>query len=149
MTGPLVILAIDETSGRCAPVLEARQHRPFGLFRGSAGPLPLPDTQGGGRLVIVHSVSVHERRVYLHRFLRLDDDWRITEVSRPFYFRHLGTEFVCGACLAHGGDDLLMTLGVEDREAWVCRVPLAVVRDSLRPLPAVSVNASVTPLRVG
>jgi hypothetical protein len=100
-------------------------------------------------LVIVHSVSVHEQRIYLNRFLRLDDDWRITGVSRAFYFKRLGTEFVCGACLAHGGDDLLMTLGVEDREAWLCRVPLAVVRDSMHPLPGGDVDASVTPLGVG
>jgi tetratricopeptide (TPR) repeat protein len=131
---PLVVLRVDPESGACEPVVERKQGRNFDLFRGSAGPVDLPAHAGGGRLVVIHSVAFAGRRYYLHRFLRVDDDWRVTAVSRPFYFRHLGIEFACGACLAHDGD-LLITFGVEDREAWLCRIPLAEVCGLLRPLP--------------
>jgi hypothetical protein len=91
----------------------------------------LPD---GGRLLLIHEVSVQGLRYYLHRFVRVDPDWRIDRVSRPFFFRNRGVEFAGGATLTHEGTDLLITYGVEDREAWLCRIPLAGVLDLLRPV---------------
>jgi hypothetical protein len=79
-------------------------------------------------------VSYQGRRYYLHRFVLADAEWRIVRVSRPFYFRHRGIEFAAGACLTHDGADVLVTFGVEDREAWLCRIPLRRVLDLLRPL---------------
>jgi tetratricopeptide (TPR) repeat protein len=131
---PLVVLRVDQDTGSCEPTVERTQGRPFDLFRGSAGPIDLPAERGGGRLLLVHAVAFHEIRYYLHRFLRVDDEWRVTAASRPFYFQHLGIEFACGACIAHEGD-LLVTFGVEDREAWLCRIPLERVCELLRPLP--------------
>jgi hypothetical protein len=132
---PLVILRVDPVTGRCAPVVERPHGRPFGDWRGSAGPIALPDACGGGRLLLIHEVAYQGRRYYLHRFVRVDADWRIDRVSRPFYFRHRGIEFAAGACLSHDGADVLITFGVEDREAWLCRIPLHRVLDLLRPLP--------------
>ena len=131
---PLVVLRVDQQTGRCDPIVEQPQGRPFDLFRGSAGPIDLPHELGGGRLLLVHVVAFHDIRYYLHRFLRVDEEWRVTAASRPFYFRHKGIEFASGACLAHDGD-LLVTFGVEDREAWLCRIPIERVSELLRPLP--------------
>lgn len=80
-------------------------------------------------------VAFHGRRSYLQRFLRFDEQWDLRRASRPFTFRGGEIEFPAGACLSHSGADLLVTLGVEDREAWLCRIPLAKVLDLLRPLP--------------
>ena len=132
---PFVVLEIDPGTGACVPRLERPEPRPFGAFRGSAGPVELPASAGGGRLLLVHQVAVHGVRYYLHRFLLLDDRWNVARASRPFFFHHRGIEFACGACVAHGGKDLLVGLGVDDREAWVCRVPLRSVTAMLRPLP--------------
>jgi len=132
---PFVTLRIDPASGVCEPTRERAEPRPFGDFRGSAGPVDLPRPLGGGRLLLVHEVAFHGIRYYLHRFMLLDRGWRVTRVSRPFFFHHRGIEFASGACVAHGGRDLLVTLGVEDREAWICRVSLRSVLASLRPLP--------------
>ena len=82
-------------------------------------------------LLVVRNASYS----YLDRFLALDEDWRITRASRPFPFQHRGIEFACGACVAHGEKDLLVSFGIEDREAWICRVPLRSIVSSLRPLP--------------
>ena len=102
--------------------LSSSRSRTLDAFRGSAGPVDLPIEAGGGRLLLVHEVAFHNLRYYLHRFLRVDDEWRCTSVSRPFYFRHLGIEFACGACLAHGGD-VLITFGskIARRGCAVCR----------------------------
>jgi len=132
---PLVVLRVDGDEGRVAVAVNRTQGRSFQDWRGSAGPIDLPARLGGGRLVLVHAVSSRPLRRYTHRFLRLEDDWRVTHASRPFYFRQLGIEFGCGMCLAHGDDDLLITFGVEDREAWVCRVPLDGVQKMLMDLP--------------
>jgi len=132
---PLVVLAIDRESGHCTPIVERPQGRHLGHWRGSAGPVTLPAELGGGRLLLVHEVAYHGRRYYFHRFVRVDDDWDIVAASRPFFFHDRGIEFVAGACLAHGGDELLVTFGVEEREAWLARLPLASVVAMLRPLP--------------
>jgi glycosyltransferase involved in cell wall biosynthesis len=131
---PLVILGVDTISGRCAPVLERPQGRRFERWRGSAGPIELPADLGGGRLLLVHEVAYQGRRYYLHRFVSVDAEWRVDRVSRPFFFRHRGIEFACGACLTHDGSDVLITFGVEDCEAWLCRIPLRRVLELLRPL---------------
>ena len=131
---PLVVLGIDPRTGRCAPVVQRPQGRHFEQWRGSAGPIELPAEAGGGRLLLIHEVSYQGRRYYLHRFVLADAEWRIVRVSRPFYFRHRGIEFAAGACLTHDGADVLVTFGVEDCEAWLCRIPLRRVLDLLRPL---------------
>lgn len=133
---PTVVLGLDPESGHATPVVRRSQGRNLEHLRGSAGPLDLPSEAGGGRLVIVHQVAFHGRRYYMHRFLRFDEDWSLVEASRPFFFLHRGIEFACGTALAHGHEDLLITFGVEDREAWLCRIPLRAVTEMLRPLPA-------------
>ena len=53
-------------------------------------------------------------------------------LTPPFVFRERGIETARGACLAHGGRDLLITYGVREAEAWICRVPLAEVESRLQ-----------------
>jgi glycosyltransferase involved in cell wall biosynthesis len=132
---PVVVLRIDPESGRAEPVVERSHERDLSRFRGSAGPIELPASAGGGRLVVAHEVAFHGLRYYMNRFLRLDDAWDVVEASRPFFFLHRGIEFACGATLSHREDELLITFGVEDREAWLCRIGLDAVTALLRPLP--------------
>jgi len=132
---PTTILRIDAATGECRPLVERPTGRNLGHFRGSAGPLPLPQRFGGGRLLIVHEVAMQGLRYYLHRFVLADSEWRIVKASRPFFFRHLGIEFACGAALAHGDEELLITFGVEDREAWLARIFLDDVMALLERLP--------------
>ena len=51
-------------------------------------------------------------------------------MSRPFRFLRLGVEFCAGAAL--DGDDLLLSFGVDDHRAFVCRTPASRVRSMLR-----------------
>lgn len=72
-----------------------------------------------GWLCITHEVAWRPERVYLHRFVRFDGDFKIIAVSDPFYFRHIGIEFCAG--LARDGDRLIASFGVNDASAHLAR----------------------------
>jgi hypothetical protein len=132
---PLVVLRIDVETGRCAPVVEVKEGRNLARWRGSAGPLVLPEELGGGWLVLVHEVAWHgRRRYYFHRFAHYDQAWRLQRVSPQFFFRERHIEFSCGMCYMHGGGRLLVAFSVLDREAWLAEVELEGVERSLRPV---------------
>jgi hypothetical protein len=76
-----------------------------------------------GLLAVTHEVvESNECRIYLHRFVRLSADLRVTAVSYAWVFTHHGIEFCAG--LATQGDHLVLSYGVEDREAWTVSVPV-------------------------
>lgn len=60
-------------------------------------------------------------RVYWHRFV-LFFGGLIEQISQPFCFQRRGVEFAAGMALH--GDDLLISYGVHDQEAWLHRMPL-------------------------
>lgn len=81
-------------------------------FRGSAGPIQY----NGGWLLVVHQVIMSAgSRIYYHRFLYLNCDFEVKNISESFHFDHIGVEFCCG--LATNGKDLYLTYGIEDYTA--------------------------------
>lgn len=99
-------------------------------FSGSAAPIEFDD----GYLVLVHETIHTDQRNYIHRFVYLDKDFNITKVSKPFIYFHKGIEYCCGMTIDHSGKNLLMPVGVEDREAFLCSVDLDTVRSLLEPI---------------
>ena len=84
----------------------------------------------GGYLCVTHEVvEADEGRIYLHRFVRLDQRFFVTAVSPGWVFDHHGIEFCAGMVL--DGPRLVLSYGVEDREAWVARVDVKEV-DAMR-----------------
>lgn len=86
-------------------------------------PACLDDMRGGSQVVktsegwlcLTHSVAWTPNRVYLHRFILLDKQFRVTKVSDLFYFIHKGIEFCAG--LAKDGNTLVASFGVHDKSA--------------------------------
>jgi hypothetical protein len=76
-------------------------------------------------------------RVYLHRFVSLDDEFRITGISPQFIFRAPGIEFAAG--LAILDNSVIVSFGVADRECWLARLPLD------RVIATLSVPIDMTP----
>lgn len=75
----------------------------------------------GGYLCVTHeTIDDPSGRIYLHRFVRLDKRFNVTAVSPSWVFAHHGIEFCAG--MARRGSSLVLSFGVEDREAWVVRV---------------------------
>jgi hypothetical protein len=93
-------------------------------FRGGSQLVPMDDPDR--QLAIIHEpVNFAEPpvRVYQHRFVEFDA-WmpRITRISRPFMFHKRGIEFAAG--LAIVGEELIVSYGVDDAEAWLMKLPL-------------------------
>ena len=132
---PFIIYQPDLETGHCDLVLQYTPENDFSQFRGSAPPIEIDN----GYLMLVHEVVHREgsSRVYLHRFLYLDENFTIQKLSRPFTFLHQGIEFCCSMTLDHSQKNLILPIGIEDREAYFCTIPLEQVRSLLKPLPII------------
>jgi len=131
---PFIVYKPNIDTGDCEKVLEYQPKCNFSHFRGSAAPIPLDN----GYLMLVHEVVIQPdfTRVYLHRFLFLDKDFVMQKFSKPFIFQHEGIEFCCSMTWDHTGEKLVMPIGIEDREAYLCFVDVETVRNLLEPLPS-------------
>ena len=106
-----------------------------------AAPACLTDLRGGsqviahedGWLAITHEVAWRPERVYLHRFVKFDQSFRVVAVSDTFFFARVGIEFAAG--LARDGDRLVASFGVNDASAHLALFDPAGVSHALRPLP--------------
>jgi tetratricopeptide (TPR) repeat protein len=132
---PFIIYQVDTNTGACIPANDYTPANDLSRFRGSAGPIAFDQ----GYLLMVHEVVQlpDYSRCYLHRFVYLDKNFVIKEVSKPFTFLHLGIEFCCSMTLDHTGQQLIMSVGIEDREAYLCFVDLSQIRSLLNPLPTI------------
>ena len=112
---PFTLYTPDFKSGHCAKTFSYENSYDFSHFRGSAAPIPFDN----GYLMLVHEVVLKEdySRCYLHRFLFLDEQLHITKLSKPFFFNHYGVEYCCSMTLDHSGKQLVIPIGLEDREA--------------------------------
>lgn len=128
---PLLIYCIDPSTGTCEQVVCRSQKYDYTSFRGSAGPIPFGDE---GYLVVVHHASTDDGRYYFHRFLQLDKDFNITHLSKPFTYKNCRVEFCAGMTVDHSGKTLIMSVGIEDREAILAFIDLAAVRSLLLPM---------------
>ncbi len=126
---PITVLRLDPRRGSYEAALTVDLPVDARCWRGSAGPLWWP-TAGSRRVVLVHDAVRRQgpdgvwERVYLHRIIELDASWRLTRLSKPFVFAHHGVEFACGMVKSCEGD-VLITIGIEDHDAYICRIPAA------------------------
>lgn len=86
----------------------------------------------GGWLFVVHDVAFPggSGRIYLHRFVLLDQHFQLISMTDPFYFERLGIEFCAG--LARIGDKLVASYAVNDGSARLCVVETTAVLRALR-----------------
>ena len=76
---------------------------------------------GGGYLCVMHEViDKPDGRVYLHRFVRMDERFNVTSVSHTWVFSHHGIEFAAG--IARDSASVVLSWGLEDKEAWFTRI---------------------------
>jgi hypothetical protein len=77
-------------------------------------------------ICVTHEVYWKPHRIYLHRFVLLDTDLKLKQVSDPFYFREKNIEFCCGMARVKNplnfSDKLYLSFGVRDHEAWILKV---------------------------
>ena len=128
-TFPLVMFEVVNYPERdMALVVEKDMKHPDVRVRGGGGPVKID----GYYLFLVHeTLMMQDHRFYVHRFVRHDVSFMTDgEISDPFFFFHLGIEFSCGMCLSHDGNDLLISMGVEDQDAGLVKVPVSTVMNT-------------------
>ena len=126
---PYIIYKPDLDTGVCTEILHDQPGDDLTSFRGSAAPVEFD----GGYLMLVHEVAHLEdhSRIYYHRFVFLDDTFKVQKLSKPFIFQHAGVEFCTSMTLDHAEKQLILGVGVEDREAYLCFVDLDTIRSLL------------------
>jgi len=83
---------------------------------------------GDGYLCVMHEViDTDSSRIYLHRFVRLDKRFNVTAVSPAWVFARHGIEFCAG--IAYNKGEIVLSYGVEDREAWIMRINAKEIED--------------------
>lgn len=95
-------------------------------WRGGSQAIPFDD----GFLMLVHETVpfAGPQRTYRHRWVLLDQEFRIHRCSPQFAFLYRGVEFAAG--LVQHGEQVIASFGVNDREAY-----LAIIRsDEIRAL---------------
>lgn len=89
----------------------------FSGFRGSAPPIEFDN----GYIFIVHEKCARgDGLYYTHRFIYMDKKFEIKKMSKPFYFKNTGLEFCCGLTLNHEDNKVIVSIGLWDREAYLC-----------------------------
>lgn len=109
---PLIVLNLNCESGEMTPLVNRLiDNQDLSTFRGSAVPVEYKN----GWLCTVHQVYHHKKRIYLHRFVWLSQDYLTVKYSKAFHFEKIGVEFNLGiACHADG---LLISYSVDDANA--------------------------------
>ncbi len=124
---PTIILEPDLDTGKCEKVVEHKCPFDGTRFQGSSGPIPFEE----GYLVIVHERALAGKFFYYHRFLFLDQEFRITKASPLFYFKTIGVEYCSGMTLDHEEKNVVLTLGVEDKTSFIALIPVESVINNL------------------
>jgi FkbM family methyltransferase len=85
----------------------------------------------GGWLALVHETlggPVHKDKIYHHRFVWFDAADALRRLSRPFFIRKKGLEFVAGLAWHPDGNRLIVSYGAGDSESWIATIEAADVR---------------------
>ena len=126
---PTVVLRYDYAQGIVVPEVIRPGPAIARTFSGGSQVIAVD----GGYLCLIHDrVNFDDgSRIYHHRWVWFDADWRLARFSPPFTIQQSGIEFAAG--LARHGETLIFSYGVGDREAWLATVPLPEVLALLEP----------------
>lgn len=129
-TSPTTIFQLVEKDLQhtIAPLSQERGH---GRLRGGSQGVRIDE----GWIFIVHDVAFPgSGRIYLHRFVLLNDQLELVSMSDPFYFEQLGIEFCAGLALIHTPvrGTLVASYAVNDGSARLGSFDLESVRKTLR-----------------
>ena len=125
---PYIVYKPCLSTGICPEFVHKDLGFDFSRLSGSAPPIPFDD----GYLLMVHEGIWNHRRYYLHRFLYLDKNLELKKYSDAFTFKHKGIEMCCGMTIDHNNEKLIMAIGLEDREAYLCVTALDNIRSMLK-----------------
>jgi hypothetical protein len=129
---PTRILSCDVDRGVARELASTQPPVALDHLRGGSQALRV----AGGWLYMAHEAVVFDEahRVYLHRFVLLDDALRLSALSEPFYFTRRTVEFCAGLARDPDRGVLVASFGVDDRRACLAFLDEARVLASLTAL---------------
>ncbi len=127
---PLTILKVDESTRQATPISISSPPMALFLFRGGSQLLKVDR----GWMAVTHEVADSGKgsRIYLHRFVLLDEHMSLLAITEPFYFFRTGVEFCAGLAYDPEGKRFVVSFGVNDSEAWLGFLDESAVYDQLR-----------------
>ena len=131
--GPTIVL--DASAGDGSFIVETGVDPGIAIDHWRGGP-PLLGWDSGYLTLVHEAKDTPHGRQYAHRFVALDAQCLPVAASDAFFFRALGVEFAAGLAPGRDADELIVSLGADDRSAWLATIPAAAVRAALRPLTA-------------
>jgi hypothetical protein len=72
-------------------------------------------------------------RLYLHRFVELEEGFRVKAVTPPFFFLRPTVEFCAGLGYDSGSEKLVASFGLKDRRPYLGFFDLAAIDKQLSP----------------
>lgn len=124
---PLIIYSPSLDNGKLTTIV----NKDFGLdlsrFRGGSTPILFDN----GFLFVIHEAYDREKRYYSHRFVWFDHSFDNVKISLPFYFREKTIEFCSGLSYSHIPNEIILTIGVDDREIYLITVNTDLIRSKL------------------
>ncbi len=107
----------------------------FTSFRGSSCPISFNLNQDKGYLFVIHHVIFADNgRYYFHRFVWMNDAFFIKACSLLWYIDHKGIEFCKSICYGHNSEELLLGVGIEDKEVWIYPINIEQIKSMLNML---------------
>lgn len=133
---PFTILKWNESTKSVEVVKSSELAAKMDNFRGSGSPIALSgkfkDRLVDGYLSLTHEVHFDGKaRIYSHRFVYHDELMNPINITLPFYFFNKGIEYVCGIALSHDKKQILITMGINDAEAYLLTLSTAYVKQLL------------------
>ena len=107
---PLTILRLDTETGQTTVVKEEYSEYDLTNVRGSA----IPVRVGEDWLVVTHEVVHKDTRKYYHRFLLYSSDWKLKQISEPFYFNRFYVEFTLSTMYDQVTNTVLIPYSTKD-----------------------------------
>lgn len=133
MSNPLIIYDSEMKAQE-----QIRQDYNFN-FRGSGGVLDYKYAGMKGHLVMIHEVfNIPRGRVYTHRWVWFDSKFKIKYLSHPLWLSHKGVEYCRSLCSSYKEDEVILGVGIEDREAWYYIVEKKEIEKLLIPIERIT-----------
>lgn len=107
----------------------------FDNISGGSQLIPLRE----GYLAVVHEARLKpgsSKRYYYHRFVWWNRALKLERLSAPFFLHDKQIEFVAGAAWSADKERLLISYGIDDKEAWIASINKAEVEGILWPKSA-------------
>jgi hypothetical protein len=95
-------------------------------FRGSSNYIAINNFTNNEQFYIgiIHEVIVDDPRRYIHRFVKMDTELNVIDISEPFYFMEFFVEFVLSLHYNNDENMLIIPFSVRDNKTFLCKLKI-------------------------